>query len=221
MTRFDHRVGGNQIIDRPAVWSVGPVAPWADSQPPSLAELLAAVGAHSSELPPNSASAVLVALADGPFGPEVLLTRRSPSVRLHKGEMCFPGGRIDAGETSIEAALREAHEEIGLEASLLDVHGELPHLHTAVNLHYIIPIVATLSERVVLTGSTIEVDRVMWVPIRELLRSDTHKSELWGAPPDDRLLHFFDLDDETVWGATARILVDLISAVYQFKSSAD
>lgn len=221
MTRFDRRMGGSQIIDRPEVWSVGPVAPWADSTPPSLAELLAAVGAHSFELLPTSASAVLVALADGPFGPEVLLTRRSPAVRLHKGEMCFPGGRIDAGETSIEAALREAHEEIGLEASLLYVHGELPHLHTAVNLHYIIPIVATLSERVVLTGSTIEVDRVMWVPIRELLRSDTHKSERWGAPPDDRLLHFFDLDDETVWGATAHILVDLISAAYQFNSSAD
>jgi hypothetical protein len=49
------------------------------------------------------------------------------------------------------------------------------------------------------------------VPLDEFTRPDTYRSERWGAPPTDRLLHFFELDDETVWGATASVIVQLLS----------
>ncbi|MEM7297747.1 MAG: CoA pyrophosphatase, partial [Bacteroidota bacterium] len=67
---------------------------------------------------------MLIALNDGADGPEVLLTRRSRALRNHAGEISFPGGRVDPGETVVDTALREAHEEVGLEPTRPVVLGE-------------------------------------------------------------------------------------------------
>ena len=163
--------------------------------------------------PDARASAVLVALADGEQGAEVLLTRRSRHMRNHKGEISFPGGRMDPGETPSETALREAHEEVGLDPSLVTLFAELDHLSTVVSRSHIVPVVGRLPEVVPLAPASPEVERVMWLPLAELVRPDTYHSERWGRSPTDRLLHFFDLDDETVWGATAFMLVDLLTRI--------
>jgi len=180
-----------------------------------MTEVLAAVPEHDRPLlpafPNAKPSAVLIALTDGPQGPEVLLTRRSWELRHHRGEVSFPGGRLDPGETPVDAALREAHEEVGLDPGQVSVHGELEHLNTVVSRSYIVPKVATVPERLSLQAETMEVDRVMWVPLAEFTRPDTYRSEMWGFDGTHRLLHFFELDDETVWGATAHILVDLLN----------
>ena len=73
------------------------------------------------------------------------------------------------------------------------------------------PVVGRLREPVPLAPGAVEVERVLWLPLHELVRTDTYRSERWGAPPAERLLHFFELDDETVWGATAFVLVDLLA----------
>lgn len=156
------------------------------------------------------ASAVLVGLADGPAGAEVLLTRRSWDLRNHRGEISFPGGRIDPGETPADAARREAWEEVALDPADVEVIGELAHLNTVVSRSYIVPIVARLPGPLPLSPASPEVERVLWLPIAELVRPDTYRTERWGRPPTDRLLHFFELDDETIWGATAHMLVDLL-----------
>lgn len=161
--------------------------------------------------PDSRLSAVLVVLAPGVDGPEVLLTRRSMSLTNHRGEISFPGGRVDLDESPREAALREAYEEVGLDPILPRVVGELTHLNTIVSRSYIVPIVATLEEPLELTAQTGEVDRVLWTPIAALTVPGTYRTEHWGTPPLDRSLHFFELDDETVWGATAHMLVDLLS----------
>ncbi len=172
-------------------------------------------GAMLPTFPDAKLSAVLLLLADGPAGAEVLLTRRSMEMKNHKGEISFPGGRVDPGETAIETALREAHEEVGLDPTLPMVIGELEHLSTIVSKSYIVPVVARLdlhdTDRPHLEPQTMEADRVMWTPISELTRSGTYRLERWGNLPLDRPLHFFELDDETVWGATARMLVDLLT----------
>lgn len=208
------RPGGRQIVPRPAAWSPGPSAPWAAGAVPTFDAVLAAVPEHDRPLAPAfpdaKASAVLIALADGPTGPEVLLTRRSWELRHHRGEVSFPGGRLDPGETAVDAALREAHEEVGLDPRHVEVRGELEHLNTVVSRSYIVPKVATLREPMPLQAHTMEVDRVMWVPLGEFTRPDTYRSEVWGVGGTHRLLHFFELDDETVWGATAHMLVDLL-----------
>ena len=182
---------------------------------PTLDDVVAAVPeTEQPSLPsfPNARhSAVLIALAPGPDGPEVLLTRRSWEMRSHKGEISFPGGRTDPGETPVQTALREAHEEVGLAPDAVAVHGELEHLNTVVSRSYIVPKVATVPGAMPLMPQTMEVDRVMWVPLAEFTRPDTYRSEVWGIGPTDRTLHFFELDDETVWGATAHMLVDLLT----------
>jgi len=214
-TTSGRRPGGRQIVPRPDRWAPGPGAPWEVGATPSLDDVLTAVPeSDRPSLPsfPNARhSAVLIALAPGPAGPEVLLTRRSWEMRSHKGEISFPGGRTDPGETPVQTALREAHEEVGLPPERVVVRGELEHLNTVVSRSYIVPKVATVDEPVSLEPRTMEVDRVLWVPLREFTRPDTYRSEVWGIGPTDRTLHFFELDDETVWGATAHMLVDLLT----------
>ncbi len=208
------RRGGRQQIPRPDVWTEEFDPPFS-GQPRSVADLVAPVPEHSAPLLPSfpeaRVSAVLIALVDGPDGAEVLLTRRSMQMRNHRGEISFPGGRLDPGETPIETALREAHEEVGLDPSIPEVVGELPHLNTIVSRSYIVPVVSVLDHRPEVEPLTGEVDRVMWTPITEFSQPGTYRRERWGSPPMDRPLHFFELDDETVWGATAHMLVDLLT----------
>ena len=166
---------------------------------------------HVPTFPDARASAVLIALADGPQGAEVLLTKRSMDLRNHRGEISFPGGRVDSGETYEQTALREADEEVALPGDQLDLIGRLDPLSTVVSRSYIVPVVATLSGTPPsLQASAAEVDRILWVPLAELTRADTYREEWWGTAPLDRPMFFFHLDDETVWGATARIIHQLL-----------
>jgi mutator protein MutT len=214
----DRRPGGAQIIPRPTAWAAGELgAPAAHPLVVTVDDIERALAAATPgrpiapTFPDARASAVLVALADGEEGAEVLLTRRSRHLRTHKGEISFPGGRMDPGETPAETALREAHEEVGLDPTLVTLFAELDHLSTVVSRSHIVPVVGRLPAVVPLGPASPEVERVMWLPLAELVRPDTYHSERWGRSPTDRLLHFFELEDETVWGATARILVDLIT----------
>src|SRR3954451_23667156 len=109
MAGLGRRAGGAQIIPRPAAWAEGAPAPWASRLPSHLSvdDVLATVSPHVPTLPDEPAfpgarpSAVLIALSDGPAGAEVLLPRRSWELRNHRGEVSFPGGRIDPGETPV------------------------------------------------------------------------------------------------------------------------
>jgi len=197
------------------VWTEHFDPPWPIGTQLAVDAIVAPVPEHSAPLLPSfpdaRVSAVLIALVDGEDGAEVLLTRRSMLMRNHAGEVSFPGGRLDPGETPIETALREAHEEVGLDPDTPTVVGELAHLNTVVSNSYIVPVVSVLERRPHVEPRTGEVDRVFWTPLSELVRPGTYRMERWGSPPMDRLLHFFELDDETVWGATAHMLVDLLT----------
>jgi 8-oxo-dGTP pyrophosphatase MutT (NUDIX family) len=182
----------------------------------ALEPLLARVRARGTGQPPTllfegaRASAVLIALFDGDRGAEVVLTRRSWDLRSHRGEVCFPGGRQDVGETPVQAALREAHEEVLLDPSDVTVVGELDHLATLASYSLIVPIVGGLYGRPVLSPGTPEVDRIFTTPLVELLRPDTFREERWSRESVTFPVTFFELDDETIWGATARLLRDLL-----------
>jgi 8-oxo-dGTP pyrophosphatase MutT (NUDIX family) len=157
-------------------------------------------------------SAVLALLAPGEHGAEILLTRRSTKLSNHQGEISFPGGRI------VDAALRETHEEVGVHPQLVTVHSELSPLSTFVSRSYIVPVLATVREKPDLSMSSYEVDRTLWVPLAELVRADTFSWEWWNFDrpefSDDRPMFFFHLDDETIWGATARILHELLCVLH-------
>jgi 8-oxo-dGTP pyrophosphatase MutT (NUDIX family) len=158
-------------------------------------------------------------LVDGPDGAEVLLTRRSTRLSSHRGEISFPGGRADEGESIVDAAIRETFEEVGIESSLLSVHCELSPLSTFVSRSYIVPVIASIETKPVLHINEHEVERAFWIPLTELIRPDTYVSETWtftmSDQPSAQPMHFFYLEDETVWGATARMLHELLSLVHQ------
>src|SRR3954470_6374363 len=148
--------GGYQIIPRPWVWRPGRQPRWAEASGrplPATAELANLVAARGPGAKPRAPllgarkAAVLVALFDGPQGAEVILTRRAPHLRSHRGEISFPGGRTDPGETPTATALREAWEEILLDPGEVRLCGELDHIATPVSHAEVVPIVGTLHKR--------------------------------------------------------------------------
>ncbi|MCB1260762.1 MAG: CoA pyrophosphatase, partial [Acidimicrobiales bacterium] len=115
------------------------------------------------------------------------------------------------GESPVEGALREAFEEVALDPSSVEVIGELDHLQTFTSRSFIVPFVGLLPGRPTLVPSPDEVDAVLHVPVRELLLDEVFREERWGLEPLARPLWFFELVGDTVWGATAAMLRNLLA----------
>ena len=155
MVEPDHHV---QEIPRPEVSRPGESPPWTGwwtgvGRPRlSLEEVRAAVTGHW-DLPSigdeakGVNSAVLSALWEEDGEAHVLLTRRTAWLRSHSGQVAFPGGRVEPGETLVEAALREAHEEVGLDPSAVEVIGRLSRIHTISSGAGVFPFVGVLPGR--------------------------------------------------------------------------
>jgi 8-oxo-dGTP pyrophosphatase MutT (NUDIX family) len=176
-----------------------------------------AVGAPPVELPgvdPRPA-AVLCAVFDEDSAARVVLTRRSSRLRSHTGEVSFPGGRLDDGEAPVAAALRESDEEIGLDPHQVEVLGQLSPLSTLASRSIITPFVGALPGRPTLRPNPAEVERVFDVALARLVDDDVYRAELWQLPGVGwREMHLFELDDDTVWGATARMLRELLELIF-------
>ena len=149
-------------------------------------------------------AAVLVPLMDGPDGLRVLLTKRSSKLRHHPGQVAFPGGKIEAGETPEAAALREAAEEVGLPANAARVVGRLPS-HETVTGFTVTPVVAAVAafEWVPEPG---EVDEVFTVPLDHLLDPANYTIERRQWRGTWRRYYAVPYGPYYVWGATARML---------------
>ena len=158
----------------------------------------------------TASSAVLVPLFEDEGELRVILTLRNPNLRSHAGQVSFPGGRLDPGRTPVTAALREAHEETALEPDAVEVIGELDHLRTIVSNSFIVPVVGVLSGRQPLTPNPAEVDRIFDVSMSELLSDGVYREERWGIPNIDRAVSFFEVEGETVWGATGTMLKNFL-----------
>jgi 8-oxo-dGTP pyrophosphatase MutT (NUDIX family) len=144
----------------------------------------------------------------------VLLTRRSARLRSHTGEIAFPGGRLDDGERALDAARREAHEEVGIEPTSVEIIGQLRPLGTLSSSAAIVPFVGVAEARPTLRPNPSEVDRAFGVSLIELMAPGSYHEERWDVGGStDRPVHFFDLPGETVWGATASMLRDLLDVV--------
>ena len=215
--------GGPQVIPRPALWTPGRPAPW--SQVGTTSGLIVPERVRAA-VPPDrlgspspvasmgaSPSAVLIPIYEHDGELWVVLTRRAKSLRTHKGEVSFPGGRADPGETMVEAALREAYEEVFLDPAFVEPLGELDHLTTVTRRAYIVPIVGLLAGRPDLGRNPAEVEAVLHVPLRELMSPEVFHEERWGEGELSRPVYFFDLVGDTVWGATAALLRQLLAMI--------
>ncbi|MBM3815840.1 MAG: CoA pyrophosphatase [Actinobacteria bacterium] len=219
MSNPSRRPGGRQTLPRPLQWRELSHSPWSRLDLSALGDIDAIESAlqnhrpnPESQQPPAHAqpSAVLVPLFVAADGPRVLLTRRSESLNSHKGQIAFPGGRLEAGESSLDAAMRETREEIGIDASTARVVGELPAHRTISSSSHIVPHVVRLPSEPQQFALNGEVDRVFSVSLGELVRADTFVQEHWVFQDREVVIPMFYLDDETIWGATARMLQELI-----------
>jgi 8-oxo-dGTP pyrophosphatase MutT (NUDIX family) len=111
------------------------------------------------------------------------------------------------------AALREAFEEVALEPGLVEIIASLDSLTTVSSGARVTPFVGVLAERPHLRASVAEVERVFDISLAELLVYGVHRIEHWGVGPSAREIHFFDLPGDIVWGATARILTELLTRI--------
>jgi len=193
----------------------------------------AATYAARAELPPSKGSrpaAVLCLLFEQWGEVYVVLTRRSRQLPEHSGEVAFPGGRLLSGETPLEGALREANEEIGTDPAAVEVIGQLTPLRalgqTALVSCFVACTASPGPDGPHFVVDAREVDRVFWVSLAELAAETVYHEELW--PPDRgrgqgegaavpsatwRAVPFFNVAGEVVWGATGRLLVELLEIV--------
>lgn len=154
-------------------------------------------------------AAVLVALVQRPHGTQVLLTRRTETLARHAGQVSFPGGRIDPGDAGpLQAALREANEEIALDAGLLEPLGFLDAYDTITGFR-VLPLVARLAPHYHARPNPDEVTDAFEVPLAPLLAG--RDIERVAVEFQGRTRHYWEYRQgpHRIWGATAAMLVNL------------
>ncbi len=140
----------------------------------------------------------------------ILYTLRSRHLRHHAGQFSFPGGVVEEGETPWQAALREAHEEIGLEAAAVTRLGRISDAYSPRGYH--IECFVALVDAFEPTLNEEEVERVIEVDMHQLFDSSRHAEKPWGPNPE-RLVHYFEFDEGLVWGVTGKITANLREAL--------
>jgi len=213
---------------------------------PTFEEAVARIRAALAARPPRALevegyrrAGVLVPILARPGGPTLLFTRRTERLPHHKGEISFPGGGAEPGEAAVDAALREAEEEVGLSATEVELLGPLDAVPSSVARYVVSPFAAAVrAPPGVFAHAAAEVSEPFEIPLARLLDRTIRRASLWDParlPPEvvrvvhaQRVLHE-EIDPETghwrvwsfhadpahvVWGLTARILVDLLDRAF-------
>ncbi len=162
--------------------------------------------------PGERAAAVLLPILDaggGEDGPALLLERRAGNLGNHAGQYAFPGGVADPGDASpVATALREAHEETGLEAERVRVVGRLSDIRTPTGF-VITPVVGVVEGRPRLSPHEEEVEELVLLPLCELLKDDAFVMVRRRARGVLMHGHALVYRGRIIWGATARMLMAL------------
>jgi 8-oxo-dGTP pyrophosphatase MutT (NUDIX family) len=135
-----------------------------------------------------------------------LLTLRSSTLKSHTGQISFPGGRIEPGETPEDAALRECEEETGIPAHLPEILGRLTPITSPASKGAVLPIVAWLDEDVPIRIHPDEVEEAFWQPLDELGEPTVTEWELRGMK---MLVPHWPVHRVPLWGLTACVLEEL------------
>jgi 8-oxo-dGTP pyrophosphatase MutT (NUDIX family) len=159
-------------------------------------------------------AAVLVPVIFTPDGPALVLTQRTDTVERHKGQISFPGGRVERDEAPLAAALRETSEEIGVSPSDVQVLGRLDEEDVRISGFVVSPFVCEIPYPARLRLSAHEVRAVILAPLALLLDPANVRAEVreWRGTPG--VLYFYRIGREVIWGATGRIIAGFLDVVF-------
>ncbi|NLH49230.1 MAG: CoA pyrophosphatase [Myxococcales bacterium] len=162
-------------------------------------------------------SAVLLPILRGPDEDFVLLTRRTEKVEHHKGQISFPGGRQDPGESILACVLRETYEEVGVAAETIQILGRLDDTWTPTR-YIITPFVGVLPSTVKLTANPEEIAELLIIPLSQLLCPDKYEENEMTHFGQSAVVPFFYVGSTIIWGATARILRQFLQLAFQWEA---
>lgn len=158
-------------------------------------------------------AAILVPIIDQGDGVELLLTRRTETLRTHAGQVAFPGGRVEPSDDGVvDAALREAEEEVGLPRDRVEILGMLDDIPTVTGTTVVTPIVGRIVDLPPLVAEPSEVARIFTIPLAAL-----YEAEGWTMTPHVGRrgktwpIYYFPWDGETLWGLSAYVTLQLLS----------
>ena len=164
---------------------------------------------------PLSPAAVLLPLFNKNGEYHMLLTKRTETLMYHKGQICFPGGaRHESDEDLVHTALRETHEEIGVEPRDVDVLGELDSMGTITSNFLITPYVGIIPYPYEFKVSYDEIESIIEVPLVELLDEKNCREEAYDLEGEILIGNVYDYQGNVIWGATARMLKQFLEIAY-------
>jgi len=158
-------------------------------------------------------AAVLILLYPRGRALHLVLTRRTSEVDYHRDQVSLPGGEKDPDETIVEAALREATEEIGVRPEEARVLGDLTPLYIPASNYCMYPIVAAAAKRPTFRRAPAEVAEMIELPLRELLDPATVRREVWTLHGRETVIPFFFYRGHKIWGATAMVLAEFAAVI--------
>ncbi|ROL61031.1 CoA pyrophosphatase [Bacteroidetes/Chlorobi group bacterium ChocPot_Mid] len=163
-------------------------------------------------------SAVLILLINNSEDFDILFTLRSKNIS-HSGQISFPGGRCDLGESAEQTALRETFEETGIKSNSITLLGRLTDLFVPPSDNIITPVVGYMDKIINVTQNSDEVEEIFFVPLKKLISSEHRKIEQWNFNGINVNVPLWDIHPTTpLWGATAMItseLVELCKELYK------
>lgn len=159
-------------------------------------------------------AAVLIGIVDRGQDASIILTQRTVHLRSHAGQIAFPGGKIDEDDKGpVEAALREAHEEVGLDSDQVEILGDLGNYYSGSG-YRIVPVLATVRPPLILSPNPAEVDEVFEVPLSFLMNPENHHKKSGVFRGQTRYYYSMPFQQRNIWGVTAGILRVLYDRIY-------
>ena len=159
-------------------------------------------------------AAVLVPIIDDGGPLRLLLTRRTEELPTHQGQVAFPGGFMDHGETDpVSTALRESKEEVGLPPDRVEILGALDDFVDRTDTVAVTPVVGRIVDLPPLIPCALEVARIFYIPVDDLARPGRWSSRTERAVGVEYRLYFFEHDRETLWGLSAKVTLQLLEVL--------